>query len=198
MPRRIPTLRQELTEPLLQELVTAHESGDFRNATACRCRVHPKLLTKWLRAGQTSDEPESLYARLFVEFGRIEGEKRAKYLGELEDTRSEESHFDDEGNTVSTTKRRTDGIRWLIERRYRQYRADYVAKPDEYDVTTMLSEEQAEALTAEAALAIAAAIARAMPPQLRPVFAGEGWTQLDADEQRAVDAIRKRKQKSDA
>lgn len=190
-------LRTTLDEELLEELTLAHRARDYRNATAVRCRVHPKLLTKWLRAGQNDDDPESLYARLFVAFGAIEGEIRAELIEQIADPTVETTAFD-EGKPSSTVKRRTAGLQWLLERRFRQYRSDYAQKPDERDIAEMLTDEQAEALTVEAALAIAQAMAARMPAQLRPVFEGQGWEQLTAAERKALDAFRSKRKKTDA
>ncbi len=172
-------LRSALTEPLLKQLCETHEAGDFRNITAARCGVHPKMLSRWLKQGAAS-EGKDLYARLFVEFMAIEGTIRAECVKELRDTQAsfEETVFDEgkpTGKTVTT--RRTSGIQWYLERRFHQWRNDWVRREDEGDVVDIL-QPAATAFTMEAAVAIVTQLAENMPPALRAIFAAKGWQQM--------------------
>lgn len=169
-----------LDEPLFERLTEVHRTGrDFRNVTALRCGVHPKLLTRWLRRGEA--EEGSVYARLFLAFGQIEGEIRARYIAEVENTETsrEETTFAD-GLPAKrvVVQRRTTGVQWLLEKRFRQFRSDWVAKEDELEVAHMLAEQGSQALTLEAALHIARELAKNMPDQLRPIFEAARWVQL--------------------
>lgn len=170
-----------LDEPLFEKLCAVHRDGrDFRNATALRCGVHPKMLSRWLKQGERDEG--TIYARLFLAFGQIEGEIRAGYIAEVENTETsrEETTFSAKGVPESkvVVQRRTTGVQWLLERRFRQFRSDWVVKEDELDVVHMLSEQQAQGLTLEAALQIARQLAKNMPDQLRPIFEAERWIQM--------------------
>jgi hypothetical protein len=171
-----------LTEELLENLCTVHREGsDFRNMTALRCGVHPKMLTRWLKLGAASEDPSDLNARLFADFGRIEGDTRAECIKEIRnpETKREESHFDDEGKLLSktSTSRSTTGIQWYVERRFRQWRTDWVQREDEGDVQELLVQQQG-ALSPDAAKYIIAQLADAMPPELRAIFEAKGWRQI--------------------
>lgn len=166
-------LQTALTEPLLEELCRTYEEGDFANATAVRCGVHPTMLKRWLERGK-ADDSAGLYTRLFMAFGRIEGELRAEYIAECRNPEAsrEETHFDDNGKPISrtVTSRRTTGVQWLLERRFRQFRADWVPRPSESDVGDMLTAEQQAGFSPEAAMAVVRAMVASMPAELAGPF----------------------------
>lgn len=166
-------LQSALTEQVFERLCETYEQGDFRNATAIRCGVHPKMLTRWLERGKADDDERSLFTRLFMAFGRIEGDLRAECIAEIRNPEAshEETVFDD-GKPISrtVTSRRTTGVQWLLERRFRQFRADWVPRPDEANVGDMLTAEQAQGFSAETALAIMRAMVASMPPELAEPF----------------------------
>jgi hypothetical protein len=166
-----------LTAGLLKELLATHRKGDFRNMTALRCGVHPKRLSIWLRQGAELED-ESLLARLFLGFARIEANVRAESIKEILDPemKRETTEFED-GKPVSktSTARATDGIRWYLERRFRQWRADWVEREDEGPVDALLL-PQPGGLNVEAAKYIVAQLAANMPPELRDIFTAKGWT----------------------
>ena len=153
-------LQTALTELLVAQLCETHREGrDFRNATALRCGVHPKMLTRWLKQGET-DPAGSLCSRLFMAFGRIEGDIRAEWIAEV-------------ANPVvacEETRRSTNGLQWLLERRFRQFRADWIPRPDEVNVGDMLTAEQQTGFSPEAALAIVRAMVASMPAELAGPF----------------------------
>jgi len=169
-----------LDEALFEKLCTTHRDGDFRNVTAVRCQVHPKMLSRWLAQGAAS-ETGCLYSRLFVEFGKIEGEIRAEIIRETRDVQAsfEETSYD-EGKPVSKTveTRRTNGLQWYAERRFRQFRADWVPRDDESEVIDLL-QPKAGTLTLEQATAIATQLAENMPPALQAIFQSKGWHRLE-------------------
>lgn len=174
-------VKDELTEPIFERLCETHRDGrDFRNVTALRCGVHPKMLSRWLQRGER--EEGTIHARLFLAFGQIEGDLRAKWIAEVEDTDAgrEETSYDEDGKVTSkvVTRRRTHGVQWLLERRFRQFRADWAVKEDESEIAQMLAEQQREALSLDAAIHLVRQIAQNMPAQLRPLFEAEGWRQL--------------------
>lgn len=169
-----------LTRALVDQLCEIHEQGrDFRNVTAARCGVHPKLLTRWLRLG-SEDENGGLHAELFLRMIAIEGSLRAGYLAELSDpTASTETVEYKDGKPVSktVTARRTQGIQWLMERRFQQFRVEHIQKPDEVEVLAML-EPQATVYTAEMALSLVqqmAAHPERLPEGVRLLFAQTDW-----------------------
>jgi hypothetical protein len=166
-----------LTAALLKELLATHRKGDFRNMTALRCGVHPKRLSIWLRQGAELED-DSLLARLFLGFARIEANVRAESIKEILDPemKRETTEFED-GKPVSktSTARATDGIRWYLERRFRQWRADWVEREDEGPVDALLL-PQPGGLNVEAAKYIVAQLAANMPPELRDIFTAKGWT----------------------
>jgi hypothetical protein len=175
--RRSGRFQTLLTEPLLKRLLMTHRTGaDFRNMTALRCGVHPKRLSIWLRQGAELED-ESLLARLFLGFALIEGELRAKSIKEVRnpEVKRETTEFED-GKPVSktSTARATDGIRWYLERRFRQWRADWVEREDEGPVDALL-QPQAGGLNVEAAKYIIAQLAERMPPELLAIFTAKGW-----------------------
>lgn len=168
-----------LTRELLERLCEVHAEGDFRNVTAARCQVHPKLLTRWLKLGAGSEEA-GLATELFMRFIALEGDKRAGYIAELEDTTAstEETAFED-GKPVSktVTTRRTHGIQWLMERRFRQFRVEHVLTEDEQDALSLL-QPQPQAMTTEMAFALCqqmAANPQMLPEPIRALFASTDW-----------------------
>lgn len=169
--------RTTLTEALLGELCRTHRKGDFRNMTALRCGVHPKRLSIWLRQGAELED-DSLLARLFLEFARIEGDVRAESIGEIRnpETRREEIEYDDDGNETKkiSTSRSVTGLTWYMERRFRQWRADWTPREDEGDVGEFLV-QQSGSLSLDAAKYIVAQLARNMPGELLPLFTAAGW-----------------------
>jgi hypothetical protein len=166
-------LRSGLDEALLAELCDTYREGrDFRNATALRCGVHPRMLSRWLTRG-AADDTGSIEARLFLAFGRIEAELRAEWIAEVANPEAsrEETHFDDEGRPLSktATSRRTSGIEWLLERRFRQFRADWIPRPDEGEAGELLVAQQT-GFTPEAALGVVRAMVASMPAELAAPF----------------------------
>lgn len=166
-------LRSALDEDLFAQLCETHRTGrDFRNATALRCGVHPKMLTRWLERG-AADEHAGLYTRLFVEFGRIEADIRATWIDEVANPEAsrEDVHFDDNGKPISKTasSRRTNGVEWLLERRFKQFRADWVPRPDETEAAELLA-ERSQGFSPEAALAVVRAMVASMPAELAGPF----------------------------
>lgn len=169
-----------LTRELLESLCETHEKGrDFRNVTAARCGVHPKLLTRWLTLG-SEDESGGLYAELFLRMLAIEGTIRAVYIAECSNpSASTEKTEYDNGKPVSKTveSRNTRGIQWLMERRFKQFRVEHLAKPDELEVTAML-EPVATVYTAEMVLGIVQQMAlnpERLPEAVRVLFARTDW-----------------------
>lgn len=169
-----------LTRELCDLLCKTHEEGkDFRNVTAVRCKVHPTVLTRWLKLGQT--EPDSgLHAELFMRMSAIEGDIRAGYIAEVSNpiSSTEETAYED-GKPVSKTvvSRRTNGIQWLMERRFRQYRVEHVQKPDEAEVLSML-EPQATVYSLDMVLDICqqmAAQPERLPVAIRELFSTTDW-----------------------
>lgn len=169
-----------LDDALLDALCAAHADGDFRNATALRCRVHPKMLSRWLKQGAQDETGETIYGRLFVAFCRIEAEVRAETLRELRNpTASEEVTTFDEGKPSSreVVSRNTRQLGWYLERRFRQFRPDWLPKEDEADASELLT-PAAGALTPEAILAILdqlAASPERLPPAAQSIFIRHGW-----------------------
>lgn len=166
-------LQTALDEELLERLCTTHREGrDFRNATALRCGVHPRMLSRWLERG-AADEHAGLCTRLFLEFGRIEADIRADWIREVADPEAsrEETVLDDNGKPISrtATSRRTTGLQWLLESRFRQFRSDWVPRPDEGEVGDLLAERQT-GFSPEAAMAMMRAMVAAMPPELAGPF----------------------------
>lgn len=181
-PAPITEYKTVLDEELLSELCRIHRDGkDFRNVTAIRCHVHPMRLKTWLWWGEKSgqDERVTLYTRLYLEFARIEAELRAANIAEVLNTiiSTEDVTFEG-GVPVSKTvvKRSTNGVQWYMERRWRQYRADW--EPNDLDRETVLMAglQTAGALTTDAAEAICSQLAEAMPPRLLEIFTARGWT----------------------
>lgn len=170
-----------LTRELCDKLCETHATGkDYRNVTAARCNVHPKLLSKWLRLGRDSEEL-GLATELFMRFTAIEGEIRAGWIAELENTSSgtETTEFGDNGKPISRTlhMRRTSGVQWLMERRFRQFRTDYVLSEHETDALALL-EPPAQALTLDMATQLCQQIAanpERLPAAIRTLFAGTDW-----------------------
>jgi hypothetical protein len=161
-------LRSGLDEALLEQLCEVHREGrDFRNATALRCGVHPRMLSRWLERG-ARDEDAGLHTRLFLAFGAIEGDIRAEWIGEVANPEAsrEESQF--EGSKTATSRRVT-GLQWLLERRFKQFRLDWVQRPDEGEVGELLAAQQT-GFSPEAALAVVRAMITSMPPELAAPF----------------------------
>ena len=173
-----------LTSELLDELCKVHEDGaDFRNVTAVRCGVHPTLLTRWLKQGAESPEG-GLHTELFMRFGKLEGDLRAKYIAETANpiASTEECQYDD-GKVVGkiVTTRKTTGIQWLMERRFRQYRVEHIQKPDELEISEML-EPAATVYTADMVLGIMqqmAAYPERLPVAIRLLLAQTDWRVKD-------------------
>lgn len=170
--------RTTLTEALLGELCRTHRKGDFRNMTALRCGVHPKRLSIWLRQGAELED-DSLLARLFLEFARIEGDVRAECITEVrnpETRRRIETAVAEDGTVTPAveTARSVTGITWYLERRFRQWRADWTPREDEGDVGEFLV-QQSGSLSLDAAKYIVAQLARNMPGELLPLFTAAGW-----------------------
>jgi hypothetical protein len=169
-----------LTEPLLLELCEKHYEGrDFRTRTALRCGVGPDRLQHWLEVGSRDPESDSLQARLFREFSRIEAEIAAEYIAEVAnpEVETEESFFDDEGNLTSKTRRKrsTAGVQWLLQVRFAQFKPDHTLRPVDKPVEDLL-QKQTGTLSLEAAMAIVTQLASSMPEQLLPIFTSAGWT----------------------
>lgn len=169
-----------LTRELCDLLCKTHEEGkDFRNVTAVRCGVHPVNLTRWLKLG-ASDETAGLYTELFMRMARAEGDTRAEWIAEVADpVASVEDVTYDEGKPVgkTTTTRRVNGLQWLLERRFKQFRSEHIQKPDEMEVTAML-EPQATVYTADMVLGIVqqmAAHPERLPEAVRRLFAQTDW-----------------------
>lgn len=174
--------RSDLTQELVDELVRVHEEGkDFRNSTAIRCNVHPRRLKNWLLTGSREGQ-DTLHSQLFLRFAKVEADLRAKNIAEVLNTTvmTEETTFDPEtGKPASSVmmKRSTAGTQWYMERRWRQFRNDWTPNEDDQEVCHMLTEQAAgSGLNLEAAFAIVAQLAAAMPPQLAEVFVRAGWT----------------------
>lgn len=170
-----------LTRDLCDQLCDTHGKGrDFRNATAIRCGVHPVLLTRWLKLG--ANDPEAgLATELFMRMGKAECDYRADLIKEVADPTSmtEVVEYDD-GKPIgkTTVARRTQGLQWLLERRFRQFRADALPKPDDLEISVMLEPAAASEMNQEAALQIITMIAsnpERLPPALLQVFLQAGW-----------------------
>ncbi len=166
--------RTELTEDVLAELCAIHEKGrDFRDVTAVRCNVHPKRLSVWLRRGAMGGDLTSPFVRLFLAFGRIEGDLRAKCIDEVLDTTKETIKIVSDGKggeTKDVIKRDSAGVRWYMERRFRSYRIEALPTDDNAEVSTMLNADAPQVKNAEAAVGVIRQLAAAMPPELMRVF----------------------------
>lgn len=169
-----------LTREIVEQLVTTHEEGqDFRNVTAVRCQVHPRVLTRWLKLGESTPDA-GLATELFMRMGKVEGDLRAGYVKEVANPISMTEHTEyEEGKPVSKTveARKTQGIQWLLERRFRQFRADYIPKPDDLEICAML-EPQATVYSVEMVLGIVQQMAQypeRLPEPVRRLFAETDW-----------------------
>lgn len=188
--------RENLDQTLVDDLCKTHEEGrDFRNATAIRCNVHPRRLKNWLLTGAREGR-DTLHAQLFLRFSKIEADLRAANIAEVLNTTvcTEETQFDDTGKPISKTlhKRSTNGTQWYMERRWRQFRNDWTPNEDDQEVSQMLTEQATgSGMNLEAAFAIVAQLAAAMPPQLAEVFSANGWQRLSPDEARHLRDLRK-------
>jgi hypothetical protein len=169
-----------LSRELCDKLCEAHQEGrDFRNITAVRCGVHPVTLTRWLKLG-SSDENAGLHSELFMRMAKAEGDTRAAYISEVSNpvASTEETEYAD-GKPVSKTveSRRTQGIQWLLERRFRQFRADSVPKVDDLEMADLL-QPQATVYSLEMVLDICqqmAAQPERLPVAVRQLFANTDW-----------------------
>jgi hypothetical protein len=169
-----------LSRELLDKLCEAHEQGrDFRNITAVRCGVHPVTLTRWLKLG-SSDENAGLHSELFMRMAKAEGDYRATLIDEVSDPTAtvQENGTDEDGNpTTKTVSRRVAGLQWLLERRFRQFRADSVARPDDLEMADML-QPQATVYSLEMVLDICQQMAsqpERLPVAVRQLFASTDW-----------------------
>ncbi len=169
-----------LSRELCDLLCLTHEqSGDFRNVTAVRCGVHPVTLTRWLKLGAT-DESAGLHTELFMRMGKAEGDFRATLLVAVADptVTIQENGTDGDGNpTTKNVSRRVTGLQWLLERRFRQFRADSVAKPDDLEIADML-QPAATVYSLEMVLDICqqmAAQPERLPVAVRQLFASTDW-----------------------
>lgn len=169
-----------LTRELCDLLCQTHEEGrDFRNVTAVRCDVHPVTLTRWLKIGAES-ETAGLHTELYMRMAKAEGLIRAGYIKEVEDpiASTEECQYD-EGKLIgkTTSSRRTSGVQWLMERRFKQFRVEHIQKPDETEVLSMF-EPQATVYTADMVLGILqqmAADPERLPVAFRVLLANTDW-----------------------
>jgi hypothetical protein len=169
-----------LTRALCDQLCKTHEEGrDFRNVTAVMCDVHPVTLTRWLKLGAESPDA-GLHTELYMRMCKTEGGIRADWIAEVADTTvSLEDVTYDDGKPVgkTTTSRRTHGIQWLLEKRFRQFRKEHIHKVDELEVTALL-EPQAVVYTADMVLGIVQQMAQdpeRLPPAIRQLFANTDW-----------------------
>ncbi len=171
-----------LTRELVEKLVATHGEGrDFRNVTAVRCQVHPKLLTRWLKEG--AEDPEAgLRTELFMRMAQAEGDYRAALIQEVADpTAMTETMTYEDGKPSSkvTEARRTTGLQWLLERRFHQFRANALPKADDLEICAMLEPQAGAEMNQEMALQIVAMIARnpeRLPPPMRQAFLQAGWS----------------------
>lgn len=169
-----------LTPELVDKLCTTHADGrDYRNVTAARCGVHPAVLTKWLKLG-AGNEAAGLATELFMRFAQIEGDIRAKWIAELADVTASVEHTEfEDGKPVSKTvnARRTSGLQWLMERRFRQFRVEHALTEHESDAMSLL-QPQAQTLTTEMAIALCQQLAQnpeRLPEPIRVLFAATDW-----------------------
>lgn len=169
-----------LTRELCDKLCDTHASGrDFRNVTAVMCDVHPVTLTRWLKLGAESPDA-GLHTELYMRMAQAEGTIRAEYIRETSNPIASTEHTEyEDGKPISKTveSRRTNGIQWLMEKRFRQFRVEHIAKPDELEVTAML-EPQAMVYTADMVLGIVqqmAAHPERLPEAVRKLFAHTDW-----------------------
>jgi hypothetical protein len=163
-----------LTQEKFDQLCTVHREGrDFRNVTAIRCDVHPRLLTRWLKRGAANEE-DGLYTELFMAFGRIEGAHRAEYNAELVNTTVHYEKYDAETRTRTVTKRDTRGLQFFMGKRYEQF-ADREGRTrdDECDMSELLEQMQAQQLTGPSARHIIAQFVAMMPAELGEPF--QAW-----------------------
>jgi len=172
--------QSRLTPELVDKLCSTHSEGcDYRNVTAARCAVHPKTLSAWLKLG-ASNEAAGLATDLFMRLTKIEGDIRAKWLAEIADVTASVEHTEfEDGKPVSRTvnARRTSGLQWLMERRFRQFRMDHAVTADEEDALSLL-QPQAQAMTPEMAIAMCQMLAQnpeRLPEPIRILFAATDW-----------------------
>lgn len=189
-----------ITEPLVDELCRVHREGkDFRNVTAIRCGVHPEKLKAWLLRGASSQDTTNLYVKLALQFALIEADLRAANIVEIlnTQTKSEETEFSEKtGQPIKTTKtaRSTAGIQWYMERRWRQWRADWQPTEQDSEASTLFTAQIAGALSKEDGLAIVGQMAANMPPQLLPSFDQHNWLKLTPEERAMVEQVRKQRE----
>lgn len=169
-----------LTPELVERLCSTHADGrDYRNVTAARCGVHPGMLTRWLKLG-AGNEAAGLATELFMRFAQIEGDIRAQWISEIADvTASVETTEFDNGKPISRTvnARRTSGLQWLLERRFRQFRVEHAPNEHEQDALSLL-QPQAQSLTPEMAVALCQQLAanpERLPEPIRVLFAATDW-----------------------
>lgn len=111
--------------PALQDLLceTHARNKDFRVATAITCNVHPVLLDRWLRWG-LKEEGEEPYCSFALRFVKAEMTIRADLIKELLDAK---------------TKQKVAAITWMLERRFRQWRIDYIPNDWEHEAVDVLA-----------------------------------------------------------
>ncbi len=172
------------------------EGKDFRNVTAIRCGVHPEKLKAWLLRGATSQDTTNLYVKLALQFALIEADLRASNIVEVLNTQTkhEEIEFSEKtGLPVKTTKtaRSTAGIQWYMERRWRQWRADWQPTEQDSEAATLFTAQATGALNKEAAMSVLGQMAAQMPDEPRAVFEANNWRQLSPGEIKHLEALRR-------
>jgi hypothetical protein len=140
---------------------------DFRVATAITCGVHPKLLDKWLRKGMEVDgiEPYVTFTKRFLQ---AEMKVRAQMLRELYQAK---------------TKQKVSALTWMIERRFRQWRADFIPNDYDHEAVDVLASLGAKAgLTPDQKKFIITQMLQNPTGPILDLMKGAGWQQLPPGE----------------
>lgn len=151
-----------LTPELHRELVKAIKGGDFRNAAALRCGVHPTTLRNWLRQGLQEGAPEH-FAAFAIEFLQAEMKLRQEKLDVLLDP--------------YVSRAQVAALTWYMDRRFQMWRGkDYDPGPDGAEAIDVLG--QAEGGSSQLTAASAAALIPRLiaHPQIRGLLEAAGCT----------------------
>lgn len=157
-----------LTPELHRELVKAIAGGDFRNAAALRCGVHPTTLRNWLRSGLQEGAPAP-FAAFAIEFLQAEMKLRQEKLDVLLDP--------------FVSRAQVAALTWYMDRRFQMWRGkDYDPGPDGAEAIDVLG--QAEGGSSQLTAANAAALIPRLiaHPQIRAMLEAAGCTLPPAKE----------------
>lgn len=150
-----------LTDDLCTELIERYREGDMIAPTAEACGVRGDLVKEWLQMGCGDTAPEP-HARLYAAFRVIEADIRAQCLKDMRDPMLKNAH----------------GIAWYLERRWAEWRTDYVPKPNDVLSLSQITQSSDGGLTRDQALHLARQMAATIDrhPELKAIFDAEGWS----------------------